>query len=294
MTLATIDKRDLNSDQLTQRVYDISFPDQEQLNEYNKYELAKKRDLFFFHPLSPGSCFFLPHGARICNKLMEFIRNQYRNRGYEEVWTPNMYSMQLWEKSGRVSEKNMFVIHMKGQEFGLKPINWPGHCLLFDYSVRSHAELPLRLADFSVLHQNEPIAALSGLNRLRRFQQDDAHIFCRESQIKDEVKNVLEFISYVYRVFGFNFELKLSTRPEEFYGDVRMWEKAEAALVEALNEFGKPWEVNGRGGAFRGPKIDISFISPSDGSIIQCADVELDFELPARFDLCYWAAEDEI
>ncbi|KAG5604424.1 hypothetical protein H5410_025916 [Solanum commersonii] len=305
-----------------QRVYGISFPDQKQLKEYldmlaeaKKYdhrELTKKQELFFFHPLSPGSCFFLPHGARICNKLLEFIKSQYWKRGYEEVWSPNMYNMQLWETSGHAAnyKENMFVFEIEKQEFGLKPMNCPGHCLIFDHRVRSYrgelfqelpftilallfnnAELPLRLADFGVLHRNEASGALTGLTRVRRFQQDDAHIFCRESQIKEEVKGVLDFISYVYKIFGFTFDLKLSTRPEKYLGDLESWEKAEAALAEALNEFGKPWEINEGDGAFYGPKIDIT-VSDAMKRKFQCATLQLDFQLPQRFNLSY-SAEDE-
>lgn len=286
-----------------QRVYGISFPDQKQLKEYlemlaeaKKYdhrELTKKQELFFFHPLSPGSCFFLPHGARICNKLLEFIKSQYWKRGYEEVWSPNMYNMQLWETSGHAAnyKENMFVFEIEKQEFGLKPMNCPGHCLIFDHRVRSYRELPLRLADFGVLHRNEASGALTGLTRVRRFQQDDAHIFCRESQIKDEVKGVLDFISHVYKIFGFTFDLKLSTRPEKYLGDLESWEKAEAALAEALNEFGKPWEINEGDGAFYGPKIDIT-VSDAMKRKFQCATLQLDFQLPQRFNLSY-SAEDE-
>ncbi|KAK2971689.1 hypothetical protein RJ640_007727 [Escallonia rubra] len=286
-----------------QRVYGISYPDQKRLKEhiafleeakkYDHRELTKKQELFFFHPLSPGSCFFLPHGSRICNKLLEFMRNQYWKRGYEEVWTPNMFNMQLWETSGHAAnyKENMFVFEIEKQEFGLKPMNCPGHCLIFDHRVRSYRELPLRLADFGVLHRNEASGALTGLTRVRRFQQDDAHIFCRESQIKDEVKSVLEFINYTYDIFGFTFELKLSTRPEKFLGDVATWEKAESALAEALNEFGKPWQINEGDGAFYGPKIDIS-VSDAMRRKFQCATLQLDFQLPSRFNLSY-SAEDE-
>ncbi|XP_076889783.1 threonine--tRNA ligase, mitochondrial 1-like [Bidens hawaiensis] len=286
-----------------QRVYGISYPDQKRLKEYialleeaKKYdhrELGKKQELFFFHPLSPGSCFFLPHGTRITEKLMTFIRTEYRKRGYLEVTTPNMYNMQLWETSGHAAnyKENMFVFDIEKQEFGLKPMNCPGHCLIFDNRVRSYRELPLRIADFGVLHRNEASGALTGLTRVRRFQQDDAHIFCRESQIKDEVKSVLEFINYAYDIFGFTFELKLSTRPEKYLGDLETWDKAEKALADALDEFGKPWQINEADGAFYGPKIDIS-VSDAMKRKFQCATLQLDFQLPQRFNLTY-SAEDE-
>ncbi|XP_074568032.1 threonine--tRNA ligase, mitochondrial 1 [Curcuma longa] len=286
-----------------QRVYGISFPDSKRLKEYlNQIEEAKKRDhrilgqnqdLFFFHQLSPGSCFFLPHGTRIYNKLIEFLRAQYRDRGYQEVLTPNMFNMQLWETSGHAAnyKENMFVFEIEKQEFGLKPMNCPGHCLMFEHRVRSYRELPLRLADFGVLHRNELSGALTGLTRVRRFQQDDAHIFCRESQIKEEVKNVLDFISYTYGVFGFTFELELSTRPEKYLGEIEVWDKAEAALTEALNEFGRPWQINEGDGAFYGPKIDIGVFDALKRKF-QCATLQLDFQLPLRFKLSY-SAEDE-
>ncbi|KAK9085730.1 hypothetical protein Sjap_026141 [Stephania japonica] len=286
-----------------QRVYGISYPDSKRLKEYltkleeaKKYDhrlLGSKQELFFCHPLSPGSWFFLPYGTRIYNKLVEFMRTQYRERGYEEVMSPNMYNMQLWEQSGHAAnyKENMFVFEIEKQEFGLKPMNCPGHCLMFDHRVRSYRELPLRLADFGVLHRNEASGALTGLTRVRRFQQDDAHIFCRESQVKEEVRNVLEFIKYAYNVFGFTFELELSTRPEKYLGEIATWEKAEADLSEALNEFGMPWQINEGDGAFYGPKIDISVFDALKRKF-QCATIQLDFQLPARFNLSY-SAEDE-
>lgn len=286
-----------------QRVYGISYPDSKKLKEYiTQLEEAKKRDhrvvglnqeLFFFHPLSPGSCFFLPHGTRIYNKLMNFIRNEYRKRGYQEVITPNMFNMQLWEKSGHAAnyKENMFVFEVEKQEFGLKPMNCPAHCLMFEHRVRSYRELPLRLADFGVLHRNELSGALTGLTRVRRFQQDDAHIFCKESQIKDEVRGVLDFLQYAYDVFGFTFELELSTMPEKHLGDLETWQRAEAALAEALNAFGKPWQINEGDGAFYGPKIDITVFDALKRKF-QCATIQLDFQLPIRFDLSY-STEDE-
>ncbi|TKW09672.1 hypothetical protein SEVIR_6G118300v4 [Setaria viridis] len=286
-----------------QRVYGISFPDSKRLKEYKHLlEEAKKRDhrllgqaqeLFFFHPLSPGSCFFLPHGARVYNRLMDFMRQQYRDRGYQEVLSPNIYNMQLWETSGHAAnyKENMFVFEIEKQGFGLKPMNCPGHCLMFDNRVRSYRELPLRMADFGVLHRNELSGALTGLTRVRRFQQDDAHIFCRENQIKDEVKGVLEFINYVYKIFGFKYELELSTRPEKYLGDIDTWNKAEQQLTEALNEFGKPWQINKGDGAFYGPKIDIGVFDALKRKF-QCATLQLDFQLPLRFKLTY-SAEDE-
>nr|XP_023903543.1 threonine--tRNA ligase, mitochondrial 1 [Quercus suber] len=328
-----------------QRVYGISYPDQKRLKEYlhnleeaKKYDhrlLGTKQDLFFCHPLSPGSWFFLPLGTRIYNKLVDFIKTQYRERGYQEVVSPNMYNMQLWETSGHAAnyKENMFLIEIEKQEFGLKPMNCPGHCLMFQHRVRSYRELPLRLADFGVLHRNEASGALTGLTRVRRFQQDDAHIFCRESQIKDEVRGVLEFIKYVYGIFGFTFDLKLSTvcylplirassieltsthvclitdfcpggelfalldkQPMKLF-------KEDSASISSISPFSvftltlnayavsHVVQKNEGDGAFYGPKIDIS-VSDALNRKFQCATLQLDFQLPARFEL-YYSAEDE-
>lgn len=265
----------------------------DEAKEYDHRILGVKQELIYHHDWSPGSWFFLPHGARIYNKLMNFIRDQYRDRGYQEVISPNVFNMDLWVQSGHAAnyKDDMFVLEIDKQEFGLKPMNCPGHCLMFKHRVRSYRELPLRFADFGVLHRNEASGALSGLTRVRRFQQDDAHIFCRESQIKDEVRNALNFIDHVYKIFGFSYELKLSTRPEKYLGNIETWEKAEASLKEALDEFGKPWQLNEGDGAFYGPKIDIS-VSDALSRKFQCATLQLDFQLPDRFKLEF-SAEDE-
>ncbi|XP_070007003.1 threonine--tRNA ligase, mitochondrial 1-like [Nicotiana sylvestris] len=244
----------------------------EEVMDCDHRKLGDKQDLFFFDELSPRSCFFLPHGTRICNRLLDFIKSQYWKRGYEEVWSPNMYRMKLWETSGHAAKfkDNMFVFEIDKQEYALKPMNCPGHCLIFNHRGRSYRELPLRLADFGVLHRNEISGSLTGLTRVRKFEQDDAHIFCRESQIKDEVKDVLDFMSCVYKILGLTFKLNLSTRLENSMGDDETWEKAEGALVEALEEFGKPWGRKEGDGAFYGPKIDIT-VSDAMNREFQCA-----------------------
>jgi len=285
-----------------QRVYGITFPDKKQLTEWKHFqEEAAKRDhraigvqqeLFFFDDLSPGSCFFQPLGGRIYNRLMEMIRTQYWSRQYEEVVTPNMYNMNLWHTSGHAAKykENMFLLDVEGQEFGLKPMNCPGHCIMFKHRKRSYRELPLRLADFGVLHRNELSGALSGLTRVRRFQQDDAHIFCTVAQIKQEVAGVLDMIATVYKYLGMSFDLKLSTKPESALGDAEVWEVAEALMTEALTEFqaatGTPWSLNPGDGAFYGPKIDVQ-VYDALRRPHQCATVQLDFVQPMRFDLNY-------
>ncbi|RHZ23508.1 hypothetical protein DYB37_002951 [Aphanomyces astaci] len=286
-----------------QRVYGISFPDAKQLKEWKHFqEEAAKRDhrrlgiqeeLFFFHQLSPGCCFFLPHGARVYFKLLEFIRAEYRKRGYNEVITPNVFNMDLWKTSGHAAlyKDCMFVFDVEGQEFAMKPMNCPSHCLMFDHRMRSYRELPWRVADCGVLHRNELSGALTGLTRVRRFQQDDAHIFCREDQITQEVLNFLEFMKFVYDVFGLKYKLKLSTKPEKALGSPELWEKAEAVkiqLASAMDTFaGKGnWSVDPGDGAFYGPKIDFT-VTDALNRQHQCATCQLDFQLPIRFDLKY-------
>lgn len=284
--------------EVLQRVYGISFPDPKQLKQWEKWQeeaakrdhrkLGKEQELFFFHELSPGSCFFQPKGAFIYNTLIDFIKSEYRKRGYQEVVTPNIYNVKLWKRSGHWDHyaENMFSFDVEESKFALKPMNCPGHCLLFDMRSRSWRELPLRLADFGVLHRNELSGALTGLTRVRRFQQDDAHIFCESSQIKQEVTGVLNFLKDVYTIFGFTFQCNLSTRPEKYLGEIEMWNNAEKQLEESLNDFTKDWKMNPGDGAFYGPKIDIT-IRDALNRPHQCATIQLDFQLPIRFDLKY-------
>ena len=290
-----------------QRIYGVSFPDKKQMAEHKKFlEEAAKRDhrkigkdqeLFFFHELSPGSAMWLPHGARIYNTILAFIKEQYWKRGYNEVISPNMYNSELWKISGHWDyyKDDMFTFGVEKDTFALKPMNCPGHCLMFAHRERSHRELPWRVADFGVLHRNEASGALTGLTRVRRFQQDDAHIFCREDQIKEEVENLFDFLRSVYGLLGFTFKLKLSTRPEKYMGKRETWDMAEAKLRSALDEFsnspgGTPWELNEGDGAFYGPKIDIA-ISDCLNRDWQCATIQLDFQLPQNFGLEYMTSE---
>uniref|UniRef100_A0A8L0DW02 threonine--tRNA ligase n=1 Tax=Oncorhynchus mykiss TaxID=8022 RepID=A0A8L0DW02_ONCMY len=255
-----------------QRIYGISFPDPKMLKEWERFQeeaknrdhrkLGREQDLFFFHDLSPGSCFFLPKGSYIYNSLVDFIRSEYRKRGFQEVVTPNIYNSKLWQTSGHWQHysDNMFSFEVEKEVFALKPMNCPGHCLMFDHRPRSWRELPLRMADFGVLHRNELSGALTGLTRVRRFQQDDAHIFCTMDQIEEEIKGCLDFLRTVYDCFGFSFKLNLSTRPEKFLGEPAVWDQAE--------------------------KIDIQ-IKDAIGRYHQCATIQLDFQLPIRFNLTF-------
>lgn len=234
----------------------------------------------------------LPHGARIYNALVDLIKSEYNVRGFTEVITPNMYNIKLWNQSGHAAKykENMFCLDVDKEEFALKPMNCPGHCLMFAHKDRSYRELPVRFADFGVLHRNEFSGALSGLTRVRRFQQDDAHIFCRQDQIEKEMEGCFDFLNHIYGIFGFDFHLKLSTRPENFIGEVSVWDNAESMLEKSLNKFaekkGITWELNPGDGAFYGPKIDI-VISDALRRKHQCATIQLDFQLPERFKLDY-------
>lgn len=289
---------DKNNESL-QRVYGISFPKKTELTEYLKMlEEAKKRDhrnvgkilnfFFFEKDASPGSCFWLPKGAKIYNKLIEFIRREYRLRNYEEVVTPNVYSCDLWKTSGHYQNYKdcMFIFNVENKEWGMKPMNCPGHCLMFKQMNLSYRSLPLRLADFGVLHRNEISGSLSGLTRVRRFQQDDSHIFCAHKHIRDEVKNTLHFIFYVYDLFNFKYELFLSTRPEKYIGKIEVWDAAERELKSALDSMNIDWKLNEGDGAFYGPKIDI-VLKDSLNRTHQCGTIQLDFQLPIRFNLQY-------
>ncbi|XP_071845977.1 threonine--tRNA ligase 1, cytoplasmic-like isoform X1 [Apostichopus japonicus] len=283
-----------------QRIYGISFPDNKQLKEWKHLqEEAAKRDhrkigkeqgLFFFHELSPGSCFFQPKGAHIYNILVELIRSEYKKRGYQEVVSPNIYNKKLWETSGHWQhyDDNIFKFDVEKETYALKPMNCPGHCLIFDHRPRSWRELPFRMADFGVLHRNELSGALTGLTRVRRFQQDDAHIFCPPELIQQEIKGCLDFLEAVYTIFGFTYKLELSTRPKKYLGEVEVWDNAEKQLAASLDAFGHPWKLNPEDGAFYGPKIDIT-IQDALRRSHQCATIQLDFQLPIRFNLKYVA-----
>lgn len=281
-----------------QRVYGVSFPDTKLLKEWRTLQeeaarrdhrkLGREHELFFFHELSPGACFFTPHGAFIYNTLVEYLRSEYRQRGFQEVITPNVFNSKLWLTSGHWQHyaENMFSFEVEKETYAMKPMNCPGHCLIFDHRVRSWRELPLRMADFGVLHRNELSGALSGLTRVRRFQQDDAHIFCTKEQIKSEMKGALSFLRDVYATFGFTYQLRLSTRPETFLGEIEVWNDAEKQLAESLDESGLEWKLNPGDGAFYGPKIDITILDALRRPH-QCATIQLDFQLPIRFDLSY-------
>ncbi|XP_039709368.1 threonine--tRNA ligase 2, cytoplasmic isoform X5 [Pteropus medius] len=221
-------------------------------------------------------------------KTIKIFKEEDRRHDFAEVVSPNVYSGQLWEVAGHrqhYSERT-FTFDVDKDTFALKPMNCPGHCLMFAHRPRSWREMPVRFADFGVLHRNEPSGTLRGLTRVRRFQQDDAHVFCTVAQIEEEIKGCLQVLQSVYATFGFSFQLNLSTRPEHFLGDVETWDEAEKQLQNSLMEFGKPWKMNPGEGAFYGPKIDVK-VKDAVGRYHQCATIQLDFQLPLRFHLTY-------
>lgn len=292
---------DSNNESL-QRLYGVSFPDKKRLDAHIKFleeaanrdhrKIGREQELFMFHEMSPGSAFWLPHGARIYDAMMTYIKEEYRRRGFEEVITPNMYNSKLWETSGHWAnyKDNMFTFDVEKEKFGLKPMNCPGHCLVFKSRSRTYRELPWRVADLGVLHRNEFSGALTGLTRVRRFQQDDAHIFCRPEQIESEIEGCFDFLKSVYGTLGFEFKMELSTRPEKYLGELETWNEAEKMLQSALEKSGARWELNAGDGAFYGPKIDI-MISDALHRWHQCATIQLDFQLPNRFDLSFQTAD---
>ncbi|KAG8533828.1 uncharacterized protein KY384_001569 [Bacidia gigantensis] len=256
--------------------------------------------LWFSHPSSPGSPIFTPGGTYVIQKLQAFLRAQYAEYGFQEVITPLMYKRSLWEQSGHWEnyKDDMYSVHSGKQSsdksgdntFGLKPMNCPGHCVLFSKQRWSYNDLPVRYADFSPLHRDEVSGALSGLTRVRRFHQDDGHIFCRPSQIENEIASCLSFTDTVYRTLGIeDYELVLSTRPDkDFIGTREEWTQAERQLKDALDRFGRPWRYQRGEGAFYGPKIDF-IVLDSVGKSHQIGTTQLDFQLPKRFGLKYAA-----
>ncbi|XP_016071061.1 PREDICTED: threonine--tRNA ligase, mitochondrial isoform X2 [Miniopterus natalensis] len=273
-----------------QRVSGISFPTAEGLRAWEEWRkeaelrdhrrIGKEQELFFFHELSPGSCFFLPRGTRVYNALVSFIRAEYTHRGFSEVKTPTLFSTKLWELSGHWEhyQEDMFALQSPGSD---KPTSSQS-----DHST-SHPTDTLALKPMNCpAHWAEASGSLGGLTRLRCFQQDDAHIFCAPDQLEAEIRGCLDFLRSVYAVLGFSFRLALSTRPSGFLGEPCLWDQAEQVLHQALEEFGEPWDFNPGDGAFYGPKIDVH-LHDALGRLHQCGTIQLDFQLPLRFDLQY-------
>ncbi|CCJ32742.1 MULTISPECIES: threonine--tRNA ligase [Caloramator] len=287
---------------MLQRIYGTAFPKKSELEEYlNLLEEAKKRDhrklgkeleIFAIMEEGPGFPFFLPKGMVIRNELENFWRQEHQKRGYKEIKTPIILNESLWHRSGHWDhyKENMYFTKIDEQDFAVKPMNCPGGILVYKSQMHSYRELPLRLGELGLVHRHEISGALHGLMRVRCFTQDDAHIFMLPSQIKDEVLGVINFIDYVYKLFGFEYHVELSTRPENSMGSDEDWEHATNSLIEALNAAGLEYKVNEGDGAFYGPKIDFH-LKDCLGRTWQCGTIQLDFQMPERFDL-YYIGED--
>lgn len=284
---------------MLQRVYAACFLKSDELKQHlNFLEEAKKRDhrklgkelgLFIFDPVAPASPFFMPKGAFIYNSLVDYMRRIYKIYNYQEVITPQVLDVNLWHTSGHYEnyKDNMYFTHIDEREFALKPMNCPCHMLMFAHHQYSYRDLPLRFADFGRLHRYERSGVVAGLTRVRTFCQDDAHIFTQPEQIQDEISSLMEMYFTCYEHFGFkNIKIQLATRPPERIGDEEIWNNAENALKSALEKSGKEFSINEGDGAFYGPKIDMQ-ISDAIGRFHQLGTIQLDFNLPERFDLTY-------
>jgi threonyl-tRNA synthetase len=284
--------------QMLQRIYGISFPKKKYLEEYLTYlEEAKRRDhrklgreleLFFFHEISPGAPFWLPKGMIVFRELEKLIREELDRAGYDEISTPMLVKKKLWEQSGHWDhyQENMFLLDVEGETFSLKPMNCPESTYVYRQKVRSYKDLPLRYSEIGRLHRNEISGALGGMFRVRQITMDDAHLFVRPDQILDEIDNLIELITRFYRLFGFTPTFSLATRPDDSMGDPALWTRAEHALEEALKRNNIDFTLKERDGAFYGPKIDIQ-IKDALGRQWQLATIQLDFQMPERFDLEY-------
>jgi threonyl-tRNA synthetase len=285
-----------------QRIYGTAFFSDKELKAYlTQIEEAKKRDhrklgrelgLFMFHQWAPGAAFWLDKGTTLYQTLANYMREVLFPAGYVEVKTPLIYNKALWETSGHWSHyrQNMFQIESEGEQMAVKAMNCPGHMLVYGSAVRSYRDLPLRLHEQTPLHRNELAGVLSGLTRVRQFAQDDAHCFVTQDQIGEEVQRLLGLIQRVYSDFGLTYEAKLSTRPAEFLGEVATWDSAEAQLKGALEGANQSYTINEGDGAFYGPKIDFD-VTDAIGRKWQCATIQLDYQIPARFGLTYVGAD---
>ena len=295
-------KGDANNKML-QRVYGICFDTDEEVQNYlNFLEEAKKRDhkklgreldLFMMSEYGPGFPFFLPNGMILRNVLENYWYEEHTKEGYQFIKTPIMLSKELWELSGHWAnyKENMYTTMIDDREFAIKPMNCPGGMLVYKNGLHSYKDLPLRVGELGQVHRHEASGALNGLFRVRTFTQDDAHIFMREDQIESEVVRLINFIDRVYSVFGLSYEIELSTRPEKKYiGSIEIWDKAEAALEAACHAAGKACKINPGDGAFYGPKLDFH-LTDSLGRVWQCGTIQLDMNLPERFDLTYVDAD---
>ena len=288
-----------SNNKMLQRIYGICFSNEEDLNKYLEFleeakrrdhkKLGKELDLFMMSEYGPGFPFFLNNGMILRNELENFWYKEHTKEGYEFIKTPIMLNKDLWELSGHWYNyrENMYTSEIDDRVFAIKPMNCPGGMLVYKNSLHSYKDLPLRIGELGQVHRHEASGALNGLFRVRTFTQDDAHIFMREDQIEDEVVRLINFIDRMYKIFGLTYNIELSTRPEEKYiGDIEIWNKSEKALEEACHKAGHDCKINPGDGAFYGPKLDFH-IKDSLGRVWQCGTIQLDMNLPERFDLTY-------
>lgn len=267
--------------------------DTSKLKDNDHRILGQRLELFGFNEVAPGAVFWHTAGLHIYNKLVELARRVQDNRGYQEIATPQILNTALWKVSGHWNhyKDNMFITSYESRDMGVKPMNCPGAMLVYKSKSRSYRDLPLRMAEFGVVHRQELSGVLAGLFRVIRFTQDDTHIFCTEEQIESEIKNLLELIDFYYKkLFNFEYRLELSTRPEKFLGTKEQWDHAENALESALKKAKTPYKINKGDGAFYGPKIDLH-IKDSLGRSWQCGTIQLDSQIPARFECAYTGSD---
>lgn len=292
------------NNKMLQRIYGTAFPKKSQLDEYiNMLEEAKKRDhrklgkeldLFSMHEEGPGFPFFHPKGMVVRNTLENFWRDEHTKAGYQEIRTPLILNENLWHQSGHWDhyKENMYFTKIDNEDYAIKPMNCPGGILVYKNSMHSYRDLPLRLSELGIVHRHELSGALHGLMRVRCFTQDDAHLYMTKEQIKDEIVGVIKLIDKFYKLFGFEYFVELSTRPEDSMGKDEDWEVATNGLVEALKAVGKEYKLNEGDGAFYGPKIDFH-LKDCIGRTWQCGTIQLDFQMPERFDLSYIGKDGE-
>lgn len=304
MSVAGAYWRGNEKNKMLQRVYGTAFPSQEELQEYiDRIEEAKKRDhrkigkemdLFALMEEGPGFPFFLPNGMILRTELENYWRQEHRKRGYDEIKTPLILSEELWHTSGHYDhyKENMYFTSVDDAEYAIKPMNCPGAMLTYKRKLYSYRDFPIRLAELGQVHRHELHGALHGLMRVRTFTQDDAHIFMTPDIVKDEIKRVVSFIDDVYNLFGFKYHIELSTRPEDSMGTDEEWNHAIDSLEAAIKEMGKDYVINEGDGAFYGPKLDFH-LEDSLGRTWQCGTIQLDFQMPQKFDLTYVGSDGE-
>ncbi|WP_297377840.1 threonine--tRNA ligase [uncultured Helcococcus sp.] len=287
-----------SNNKMLQRIYGISFNKQAELDEYlNMLEEAKKRDhrllgkqmdLFMFAEQGPGFPFYLPKGMILKNQLQDYLLELLDKAGYGQISTPMILNEELWHTSGHWDHyaENMYFTEIDEEPYAIKPMNCPGSILVYKSRPHSYRDLPIRLGELGLVHRHELSGALHGLFRVRAFTQDDAHVFCLPSQVKDEIKAIMSLAGEIYSKFGFKYKVYISTRPEDYMGTVEQWDKAEKALIETVEELNLDYEINEADGAFYGPKIDIQLFD-SLNRPWQCGTVQLDFQMPQRFDIEY-------